>query len=139
MLNSYWEYAGTRYKHKFKVLEASHGNFHDVSFHLFDDPSFKNYDWTVEPAESIRSLMVQRAHQLRDTYSYLKFWFSGGADSTTALNIFLDESIYIDEIVVYKFAPNGADKNLGDYEIDNYVLPYLHNIRQSIPNTKKIR
>ena len=59
---------------------------------------------------------------MRDSYSYLKFWFSGGADSTTALNIFLDESIYIDEIVVYKFAPNGADKNLGDYEIDNYVL-----------------
>ena len=105
-------------------------------FIFFDDPSFENYDWTVEPAESIRSLMVQRAHQLRDTYSYLKFWFSGGADSTTALNIFLDESIYIDEIVVYKFAPNGADKNLGDYEIDNYVLPYLHKIHQSIPNTK---
>ena len=54
MLNSYWEYAGTRYKHKFKVLEASRGNFHDVSFHLFDDPSFEKYDWTVEPAQSIR-------------------------------------------------------------------------------------
>ena len=136
MLNSYWEYAGTRYKHKFKVLEASRGNFHDVSFHLFDDPSFRNYDWTVEPAESLRSIMIERAHQLRDKYDYLKFWFSGGADSTTALQIFLDEFIYIDEIVVYRFRPNGPDKNLGDYEIDNYVIPFLNELSKSIPHTK---
>lgn len=136
MLNSYWEYAGTRYKHKFKALDASHGNFHDVSFHLFDDPSFRNYDWTVDPSESLRALMIERAHQLRDKYDYLKFWLSGGSDSTTALNIFLDEFIYIDEIVVYKFAPDNKEKNAGDFEIDNYVLPYLNKLSSNIPHTK---
>jgi len=136
MLNSYWEYAGTRYKHKFKVLEASHGNYHDVSFHLFDDPSFENYDWTVEPSESIKDLMLTRAYQLRDSYSYLKFWFSGGNDSTTALNVFLDNNIHIDEIVTYKFAPDNKDTNPGDYEIDNHVLPYLKELQKSIPKTK---
>jgi len=135
MLNSYWEYAGTRYKHKFKVLEASCGNYHDVSFHLFDDPSFKNYDWTVEPAQSLKSLMVERVHQLRDKYDYIKLWFSGGSDSTSVLNTFLTEFVFIDEIVVYRFSPS-RKQNLGDYEIDNYAIPYLESIRQQIPHTK---
>ena len=135
MLNSYWEYAGTRYKHKFKVLEASYGNFHDVSFHLFDDPSFKNYDWTVEPAPSLKSLMVERAYQLRDTYDYLKLWFSGGADSTSVLNVFLTQNIFIDEIIVYRFRPS-SEINLGDYEIDTYTVPYLQELQKTIPKTK---
>lgn len=135
MLNSYWEYAGTRYKHKLKALEASNGDYQNVSFHLFDDPSFKNYDWTVEPAQSLKSLMVERVHQIRDKYDYIKLWFSGGPDSTTVLNTFLDEFVFIDEIIVYRFRPTSKD-NLGDYEIDNYTVPYLESLQSQIPHTK---
>src|SRR6056300_1705765 len=101
MLNTYWKYAGTRYKHKFKALEASRGDVQNITWHLFDS-SFENYDWTKEPVESFYDLMVIRAKQLRDTYSYLKFWFSGGSDSTTALRVFLDNNIHIDEISVFQ-------------------------------------
>ena len=132
MLNAYWEYAGTRYKHKFQAIQASSNDVNSISFHLFDDPSFETYDWSIEPVESLKSLMKVRALQLRDTYPYLKLWFSGGADSTSVLNIFLDNNIFIDEIVVYRF----GDDNLSNFEIDTYTLPYLKQIQNSIPNTK---
>ena len=130
MLNSYWEYAGTRYKHKFKAIEASHGDVLGISYHLFED-SLSNYDWSTEPAQSFKSLMLQRALQLRDQYPYLKFCFSGGADSTTALNVFLTNNIHLDEIVVWRFG-----NNLSNYEIDTYALPFLKNLQSQIPNTK---
>ena len=131
MLNAYWEYAGTRYKHKFQAIQAAHGDIHNIKYSMFDSNSFENYDWSIEPAESLKSLMTTRAFQLRDTYPYLKFWFSGGADSTTALNVFLENEIYIDEIVLFKFG-----ENLSNYEIDEYTIPYLKKIQHLIPKTK---
>ena len=77
--------------------------------------------------------MRTRALQLRDTYPYIKFWFSGGNDSTTALNVFLKNNIHIDEIITYKFAPDNNSTNLGDYEIDTYDIPYLRELQKSIP------
>ena len=131
MLNAYWEYAGTRYKHKFQAIQASNKDIDNITYHMFDGDVFENFDWSIEPAESLKSLMTTRAYQLRDQYPYLKFWFSGGADSTSALNIFLDNDIFIDEICVFKFG-----NNLSNYEIDNYTLPHLREIKHLIPNTK---
>jgi len=134
MLNSYWKYAGTRYRHKFKAIEASNGSIHDITYHAFEN--FSDYDWTVEPAESLRCLMRERALQLRDTYSYLKFWFSGGADSTTALNVFLENDIYIDEIGVYNYSFGDDTLDESNYETNNFTLPYLKSIQNLIPKTK---
>jgi len=131
-LNSYWEYAGTRYKHKFKAIEASRGDVHNISFNTFDS-SFENYDWTKEPAESFEDLMRERAFMLRDTYRYLKLWFSGGNDSTTVLRVFLENNIHIDEIGVYRYL---IEDNSSNQEVNNFTLPYLKSIQHLIPHTK---
>jgi len=64
-----------------------------------------NVDWTKEPKESFKELCRQRAEQIRDTYDYVIVYFSGGSDSTTVMNAFLDNGIKIDEVVTirYKF------------------------------------
>jgi len=131
-LNSYWEYAGTRYKHKFKAIEASRGDVHNISFNTFNS-SFENYDWTKEPAESFEYLMRERAFMLRDTYPYIKLWFSGGNDSTTVLRVFLENNIHIDEINVYRYL---VEDNSSNQEVNNFTLPYLKSIQHLIPNTK---
>ena len=136
MLDQYWEYAGTRYRHKFKAFEASRGDFTNIHYNLFKHNHFETFDWTVEPVESFNELMVERARQLRDTYPYLKFWLSGGADSSTALRVFLDNNIFIDEIITYKFAPNNNDTDPGDYELEEYTIPYLKKLQSTIPKTK---
>lgn len=135
MLNMYWEYAGTRYRHRFRAFDASHGDIKNISFHGLH--SFKDYDWSKEPTESYRELMKQRALMLRDQYSYLKFWYSGGSDSHTALNVFLENKIHIDEIVVYQFSTNSKfGTNYADVELNNYALPFIKSITPDIPNTK---
>ena len=137
MLNSYWEYAGTRYRNKFQAIDASNGKVRDISYHIFPDSSFDTFDFSVEPKESFSQLIKDRALQLRDTYPYLKLWFSGGSDSTTMLNTFLINNIFIDEICVHRFSPNNCfEDNEGDYEITNFTIPFLKKIQNKIPNTK---
>ena len=135
MINSYWEYAGTRYKSKIKAIEASGGDISSISFFAFSD-SFYSYSWDIEPTESWEELLLQRALLLREKYKYLKLWFSGGADSTTVLNTFLRNNIYIDEIVVYRFAINDNFLNKSNHEIDNYTTPFLKNLNNILTNTK---
>ena len=123
MLNSYWEYAGTRYKNKFRAIDAANGKYKRITFHTFEDVSFNNYSWSIEPGTPLKQLQKERALQLRDTYDYIKLWFSGGADSTTMLNTFLDNNIHIDEIGVYRSSIDGDfDNNLGDYEINTHTV-----------------
>ena len=137
MLNSYWEYAGTRYKNKFRAIDAANGKYKRITYHAYNDPAFNNYPWSVEPTPSIKEIQKQRALQLRDTYTYLKLWFSGGNDSTTVLNSFLENNIHIDEICVYTYSfDNDVENNLGDYEINTYTLPYLKKLQYYIPKTK---
>ena len=135
MINTYWEYAGTRYKTKIKAIEASGGDISSISFFTFTN-SFYSYSWDKEPTESLEELLLERALILREKYKYLKLWFSGGADSTTVLNTFLRNNVYIDEIIVYRFALNDNFLNKSNYEIDGYTTPFLKNIQNAIPNTK---
>ena len=135
MINTYWEYAGTRYKTKIKAIEASGGDISSISFFAFVD-SFYSYSWDKEPTESWEELLLERALTLREKYKYLKLWFSGGGDSTTVLNTFLRNNIHIDEIIVYRFAINDKFLNKSNYEIDGYTTPFLKTISNAIPNTK---
>jgi hypothetical protein len=135
MINSYWEYAGTRYKNKFKAIEASRGDVNSITFSAFDS-FFYSYDWKTEPTESFEELLLERALQLRDTYSYIKLWYSGGHDSTLMLNTFIKHNIHIDEIIVSRFAMNDNFDNLSNIEVDNYTIPFTKTLQNVLVNTK---
>ena len=144
MINTYWEYAGTQYKTKIKAIEASGGDVHSISFFAFAD-SFYSYSWDKEPTESWEELLLERALTLREKYKYLKLWFSGGGDSTTVLNTFLRNNIYIDEIIVYRFAINDNllkfEKNMSKLLTDKkkkiiYLLDAIHKYTNG--KTKKV-
>jgi hypothetical protein len=62
-----------------------------------------NIDWTVEPLETFKDLCKEYAQYIRDNYDYVILYYSGGSDSTTILNTFLDNNIKIDEIVTTTF------------------------------------
>lgn len=62
-----------------------------------------NIDWTIEPTESLKELYKQHAEHIRDSYDYVILYFSGGSDSTTMVNAFLDNNIAVDEIVTAIF------------------------------------
>ena len=68
-------------------------------YFYFNDSKFKNVDWYEEPTIDLYELYVRRAKQIREKYDYVCLYFSGGADSTAILKVFLDHNIKIDDIV----------------------------------------
>jgi hypothetical protein len=62
---------------------------------------FSQFDFHCEPTEPYTELVRQRAQELRDRYGYIRLWFSGGSDSVSALNAFINNGIHLDEIIVY--------------------------------------
>jgi hypothetical protein len=93
----------------------------------FNDDVFRSLDWTQEPDVDINELYRQRAQDIRDRYDYVVCMFSGGADSTHMLNMFVDNNIPIDEIFVYHWM-EGEGNNPDSFmnaEITHSVMPYL--------------
>lgn len=86
---------------------------------------FEKYDWTQEPQESWEELIKNHALYFRDNYTYLSILFSGGQDSHYILNIFLENKIKVDEVIVYRSQLPGFDNEYINAEPDTIALPYL--------------
>jgi len=94
-------------------------NYSDIKWN-FNDDHFTKYDWTIEPVGHLRDFYHQRARQLREKYDYLILNFSGGSDSATVLYSFIQQNLFIDEVVIRN--PQSATKKYG---IDpNNLSPY---------------
>lgn len=66
----------------------------------FNDEVYNKFNWRSRLNLPITELYRLRAQQLRDKYDYLILWFSGGADSTTILQSFVENNIYLDEVMI---------------------------------------
>jgi hypothetical protein len=67
----------------------------------FNDEAFSKYDWTQEPKTNLLELYADRAQRLRQQYDYIILMYSGGADSETVLQSFLDNDIKLDEVASF--------------------------------------
>ena len=135
---------GKKYHNKIQALiEATRTGNHPVW--NFNQTVFDREDWLSDPPETINELYRQRAQQLRDQYDYIILNLSGGADSTTVLYSFVNNGIFIDEVVVRH--PESGIKDL--YITDNTnspdnaysewkfaAVPLLNWLRSVSPNTK---
>jgi len=109
-----------------------------IYFHWYEK-EFARLNVSQEPVESHDELCRQRAQELRDTYGYIRLWFSGGSDSQTALNSFVNNNIHIDEIMLadYFDGENNIDPTqTTNREINLAAKPALKKILHKIPNTK---
>lgn len=93
------EYDGNFYNTRSEIIGLNKNK--EYKFHL--NPALENIDWSKEPTKSLKQLYKERAIQIRDNYDYLILYFSGGSDSITVLNAFLDNNIPLDEVVIHSF------------------------------------
>lgn len=98
----------------------------------FNDDVFSKIDWRIPIETSLQELYRQRAQQLRDKYDYLSLFFSGGVDSTNVLHSFIDNNIFLDEIVMYRPSTFASSSNKIDKtpknvysEIEFAAIPHL--------------
>ena len=132
---SYWHVDGVRYKNKFKALEAASNDLNRVEFY-YANSTFDDLDWTKEPSQSWDSMLIQRAHQVRESFDYIRLWYSAGSDSQTMLNVFLNEGIHIDEICCHLVSPIDDFDASNNIEQNEVAIPFLDAIKTSIPKTK---
>lgn len=64
----------------------------------FNDEVFSMYNWKDEPTETLFELYKQRAVEIRNSYSKVICWFTGGSDSDNMLRAFLEAGCTVDEI-----------------------------------------
>lgn len=118
---------------KFEAIQlhkktGSHPEWH------YHDEVFSSYDWMQEPVESLTDLYKKRAKQLREKYDYIVLFYSGGADSTNILDIFVDNKIRLDEIATFhQWDGNKSKSRFGDSEIAQVALPKLQQIKNFYP------
>ena len=109
----------------------------------FNNSVYSKFDWTMPIEESLNSLYHRRAQQLRNSYDHLILYFSGGADSANILNSFLENNIFLDEIVMQLPEPvrqtfNPNDTSNGNFysELEYSAVPLLNRFRNKLnPNT----
>lgn len=113
---------------------------------VFNNDVYSSIDWTVPIEEGLASIYCRRAQQLRDQYDYLVLYFSGGADSINILHSFIDNDIFLDEIVfqypkeVERVFNNNDLSNANFYsEIKYSALPILNSLRNKINPKTQIR
>jgi hypothetical protein len=88
---------------------------------------FSKQDWTAEPEKDIRTMYRERAQAIRDQFDYVVVMFSGGADSTTVLDSFIDNNIPVDEVLMHQWIKYQSEKenSFMNAEITHSALPYL--------------
>lgn len=111
-------------------LEAIRENIHTGDPILLQTP-YKDHDFSIEPDESLETLIVQHLKSLRDQYKSIRLYYSGGTDSHLLLHYFIKHRIKIDEIVCLKNGIPGTD-----HEIEKYAEPMLKKLRQDLRDTK---
>lgn len=115
-----------------------------VEWH-FCDNVWNQQDWTHQPETDILELYRLRARQIREQYDHVIINYSGGSDSQTMVDAFLQSGSHIDEIVTIwnrahtaKVDQSGfvADPANIEAEYDLTTKPGLDRIRLASPRTK---
>lgn len=100
----------------------------------FNEAVFSCYDWTKEPSTNILEFYRMRAQQLRNRYDYIALHYSGGSDSQTVLDAFIDNDIKIDELVTHvNYAATGDPTNTLNAEAFQVAIPYVKELQKTRP------
>ena len=111
--DSYYQVGNFKTLSKVLALEKANGNSTRVQFRWMDD-TWDCMNMTQEPKATWDDLLRTRAQQLRDRYSHVALFYSGGWDSHTALMAFVKNNIPLDEILVYDKTSHVEDVELAD-------------------------
>lgn len=144
MFQQYYQVGNQNFFSKTSALiEATRTNTHPTW--QFHENVFKNIPWQMPSGKTLNEVYLNRAKALREKYDYLVVMFSGGSDSTTIVNSFVDQNLPIDEIVVkwpvsatenkYQVSTDTTPTNfLSEWNLR--ILPALRTISDRWPNIK---
>jgi hypothetical protein len=133
--HGYYLVDGIKTFSKFEAWKLSKNDISKIQF-IFNEDVFSAFDTTKEPEEDLYELFRQRAVQLRNQYDYVVLIYSGGIDSHTILETFLDNNIHLDEICT--FSNNDVESRTSKFnqEVYNAVIPFVQTLDLNKLGTK---
>ena len=137
----YYTVGDTAVFSKIEALMLATKTGHYPQWH-FNDQVWQTHNWLQEPETDIYELYRMRARQIREQYDYVIVYYSGGSDSQTLVDAFLDSGCFIDEIVTLwgskKFIADQSRVEAWniDAEYEFTTRPGLDNIIARSPKTK---
>ncbi len=145
MLYGHYRIGAEIYTHKISALINASKNPQHCPTWDFHNNVYSQLNWKKDPTETLPELYQRRARQLREKYDYLVLSFSGGSDSWTVLQAFIDSGTYLDEIFVRwplsatqgKYVVNKnlhASNILSEWELT--IRPMLEEYQKTVPRTK---
>jgi len=99
MTHGYYLCGQKQFHNKFQAILYAASNHTEIKF-CFNDAIFDQYNWEIEPVQTLNQLYARRAVELREQYDHLVLHFSGGYDSGNILETFVKNNIPIDEIYI---------------------------------------
>jgi hypothetical protein len=91
----YYVVCGKKYYNKLEAFKIAFEQGYHPHWYFHEDV-FEPFDWQTEPNQSLSSLYADRARELREKYDYLVLAFSGGSDSSTIADAFVNNNIKLD-------------------------------------------
>jgi hypothetical protein len=125
--HGYYLVNGIKTLSKFEAWKFSNGNFDSIQF-IYNDELMSSIDWTIEPLEDIYDLYADRARQIRNNYDYVVLLYSGGIDSHTILETFLENNIRIDEICTLSNTSVEPITGKFNQEVFNRAIPFVQSL-----------
>lgn len=131
------------FRNRFQAMSFAKKAGQPISWN-FNEETFSKIPWMKKIEVSLPELYKLRAQQLRNNYDYLILNFSGGIDSLTVLHSFIDNNIFLDEILIQvpkNFNANANDLSAKNYwsEIEYQAIPHLKKYEHLIDKRTKIR
>ena len=130
----YYMVGWKKFNNKTLALIENHQTGYEIEW-VFNNDVYGKINWSTPINTSLTELYKQRALQLRSQYDYLVLYFSGGADSTNILKTFIDNNIFLDEIVMQFPEPVEKQFNIEDKSNKNIYSEIKY---QAIPTLKKL-
>ena len=143
----FWAYDNKTYASVFDLFDAAtiKQDYNPKYQFWFNDDVFSKINWKQNPSIKLETLYKIRAQQLRDKYDYLILAVSGGSDSRQMLKSFIDNNIFVDEVVsTYPLKLLEKTQLTKDpmhpmgliFEYEYAAMPLLKELSEKSPNTK---
>ena len=116
----YYVVCGKKYYNKLEAFSVAYKQGYHPHWY-FHEHDFDSIDWKIEPEKPLSQLYRARALSLREKYDIIILNFSGGADSSTVAEIFLQNNIKIDYLFNRSAIESLSRRDLGKDEANRYA------------------
>lgn len=107
--------------------------------YLFNDEVYSTRSWSLDIPETLESLYIRRAEQIRQKHDRVVLAYSGGFDSENMLQAFLKADLKVDAVLVFY---HGIDDNKPSFintELFVQTWPKIKRLQQTHPHIDVLR